>query len=54
MPRNRIQPCLVNINLGDEDRREIWNNVEQIDMPNERLNQQRRVLLYHKRVSFGQ
>jgi hypothetical protein len=41
MPRNRIQSCLANINLGDEDRRNRWANVEQTDMPNERLNQQR-------------
>jgi len=49
MPSNKIQPCLVKINLGDKDRRKRWDNIEQIDMPNERLNQQRRILLYHKR-----
>jgi len=49
MPRERIQPCLVSSYLGDEDRQARLDYVEQIDMSNERINQQRRILLYHKR-----
>ena len=30
MPRNRIQPCLVSINLGDEDRRQRWDTLSRL------------------------
>jgi len=54
MSHNRIQLYLVNINLGDEVRPNRGDDVEQTDVLSERLNQQRRVVVYHKRSGVCQ